>query len=211
MKRWGSATRNNHHGRRLGMKFRKKPVVIEAITFDELVEYGKTHGANIVNYMPWSFEYQGHPITHEDDDCYLIQTPDATMRFNRGDMLITGVNGEIYPCKLDIFEKTYAAPVENLIISSALYSVIEERLRQDNKWGEQNHDPYTYMAILMEELGEMAQAALQTQFGGKHGGLDHLREEAVQTAAVALAIVECLDRGKWRWANVETTFKGGEE
>ena len=46
------------------MKYRKKPVVIEAITFDELVEHGRQSGA-IVNGMPWSFEYNGHPITHE--------------------------------------------------------------------------------------------------------------------------------------------------
>jgi hypothetical protein len=92
-------------------KFRKKPIVIEAITFDELVEYGKTNGANVVNGMPWSFEYNGHPVTHENDDCYLIPTLEGTMRFERGDMLITGIKGEIYPCKLDIFEKTYE-PVE---------------------------------------------------------------------------------------------------
>lgn len=84
-------------------------------------------------------------------------------------------------------------------MSKALDSILAERLRQDARWGEQNHDPITYLSILMEEVGEMAQAALQTRFGGKRGGLDHLREEAVQTAAVALAIVECLDRGKWRW------------
>lgn len=84
--------------------------------------------------------------------------------------------------------------------SLALTNILEERIRQDQKWGEQNHDPYIYLTILVEEVGEFAQAALQTQFGGKHGGLDHLREEAVQTAAVALAIVECLDREKWRWA-----------
>ena len=87
--------------------FRKKPVIIEAITFDELVEYGKARGANIVNGMPWSFDYEGQPITHENDDCYLIPTLEGTMKFNRGEMLITGVNGEIYPCKLDIFDKTY--------------------------------------------------------------------------------------------------------
>lgn len=92
-------------------KFRKKPVVIEAITFDELVEYGKAHGANIVNGIPWSFEYQGQPITHENDNCYLIPTLEGTMKFNRGDMLITGVNGEVYPCAMDIFTKTYD-PVE---------------------------------------------------------------------------------------------------
>jgi len=89
------------------MKYRKKPVEIEAITFDELVEYGKANGANIVNGMPWSFNYKGHPITHENNDCYLIPTLEGTHNFRRGDMLITGVKGEIYPCKLDIFEATY--------------------------------------------------------------------------------------------------------
>jgi hypothetical protein len=92
-------------------KFRKKPVVIEAITFEELVEYGIAIGADVVNNMPWSFVYKGQPITHENDNCYLIPMLEGTMLFERVDMLITGVNGEIYPCKPDIFEKTYE-PVE---------------------------------------------------------------------------------------------------
>lgn len=92
------------------MKYRKKPVVIEAITFNELIAHGLIHGATtIVNSMPWSFDYNGHPITHENDDCYLIPTLEGTMKFNRGDMLITGVKGEIYPCKADIFAATYEA------------------------------------------------------------------------------------------------------
>lgn len=88
-------------------KYRKKPVVIEAVTFGEFVEHGKENGANIVNGMPWSFEYKGHPVTHENDECYLIPTLEGTMQFTPQDMLITGVNGEIYPCKRDIFEQTY--------------------------------------------------------------------------------------------------------
>jgi hypothetical protein len=89
-------------------KYRKKPVVIEAITFDELVKYGLQHcGKNQLNGMPWSFDYNGHPITHENDECYLIPTLEGTMKFALQDMLITGVSGEIYPCKSDIFEKTY--------------------------------------------------------------------------------------------------------
>ena len=89
------------------MKYRKLPVEIEAITFEELVEYGRNNGGDVLNVIPWAFTYCGHPITHENDDCYLIPTLEGTMKFNRGDMLITGVNGEIYPCKMDIFEKTY--------------------------------------------------------------------------------------------------------
>lgn len=88
-------------------KFRKKPVVIEAITFDELVQYGRENGANIVAGMPWSFSYKGHPITHENDQCYLIPTPEGTHNMTPMDMLITGVKGEIYPCKIDIFAATY--------------------------------------------------------------------------------------------------------
>lgn len=104
------------------MRFRKKPVVIEAITFDELVKFGRDYSTNIVNGMPWSFNYtveftddnghlqcEAHPITHENDSCYLIPTLEGTMKFNRGDMLITGVKGEIYPCKADIFAATYEA------------------------------------------------------------------------------------------------------
>jgi len=93
-------------------KYRKKPVAIEAITFDEFLEYGRNNGANIVCDMPWSFNYNGHPVTHENDECYLIPTLEGMMRFTPQDMLIIGVSGEIYPCKIDIFEKTYDLLVE---------------------------------------------------------------------------------------------------
>ena len=91
------------------MKFRKKPIVIEAITFDELVEHGRDVGGNVVGGMPWSFNYGGYPVTHENDNCYLVTTLEGVMRFERGAMLITGVKGEIYPCAGDIFAATYEA------------------------------------------------------------------------------------------------------
>lgn len=81
--------------------------------------------------------------------------------------------------------------------TKALEDVLSERARQDAKWGEQNHDPFTYLAVLTEEVGELAQAALHARFGGH--AADGLRMEAVHTAAVALAIVECVDRGLWTW------------
>ena len=97
--------------------FKKKPVTIEAITFDELVAHGfKEYELNgrVVEYeMPWCFRYRGHPITHDSDNCYIILTLEGSMHFRRGDMLITGVNGEIYPCKIDIFEKTYVPAAES--------------------------------------------------------------------------------------------------
>ena len=92
--------------------------------------------------------------------------------------------------------------------SAALVSILEERERQEAKWGEQNHDPFTYLAILTEEVGELAQAALHARFGGPTG--EHLRKEAVHTAAVAMAIVECLDRKAWEWPPNDKLRHGGE-
>lgn len=90
------------------MLVRKKAIEVEAITFEELVDFGRlAAGKHIHNGMPWSFEYAGHPITHENDDCYLIPTLEGTMRMERGDLLIIGVEGEIYPIKRSIFDKTY--------------------------------------------------------------------------------------------------------
>lgn len=82
----------------------------------------------------------------------------------------------------------------NIHAQSAIDSVLEERKRQNRKWGQQDHDPMVWSVILTEECGEFAQAALQGKFGGlKASGL---RNEAVQCAAVSLQIVECLDRNR---------------
>ncbi len=67
-----------------------------------------------------------------------------------------------------------------------------ERTRQDKKWGVQDHDGPTWLAILGEEVGELCQCALHAKFGGSKS--DKVLEEAVQVAAVAKAIVECLLR-----------------
>lgn len=89
--------------------FRHKPIIVEAITFDELVAIGVASGAQLHNGMPWSFTYGGHPITHENDSCYLIPAPNGTARFNRGEMLISGVGGELYAVRADLFEASYEA------------------------------------------------------------------------------------------------------
>jgi len=98
------------------MKYRKKPIEIEAITWEEFVEFGKKQSpkdAKEHNGMAWSFEYNGHAITHKNDECYLIPTLEGTHNMTPDDMLITGVKGEIYPCKKDIFELTYELTNKN--------------------------------------------------------------------------------------------------
>ncbi len=84
-------------------------------------------------------------------------------------------------------------------MTSAAASVDEERRRQDDKWGVQNHSPEWWLAILMEEVGELSQTILETHFdNGPEAahlrGIDKIRNEAVQAAAVAMAMIECIDR-----------------
>lgn len=76
--------------------------------------------------------------------------------------------------------------------------VNDERNRQEDKWGEQDHDPFIYLTILMEEVGELAQAALHQRFGGP--AAVKFREEAIHTAAVAVALLEAFDRHKWAFS-----------
>ncbi|WP_025178441.1 MazG-like family protein [Leptospira kirschneri] len=75
--------------------------------------------------------------------------------------------------------------------------ILAERDRQDHKWGEQNHNPIEWCAILVEEVGEVSKAALETYF--KYNGKDsysEYRKELIQVSAVAMAMVECLDRNQ---------------
>ena len=80
--------------------------------------------------------------------------------------------------------------------------VEEERTRQDAKWGQQNHSPIEWIAILTEEVGEAAKEAVEMHFANafpEHYTNDaercaRYRAELIQVAAVAVAMVESLDR-----------------
>jgi hypothetical protein len=69
------------------MKYRKKPVVIEA--------------------SQW-FKHGDHPaVLLDENDGSYVPTLEGVHRVTPGDWIITGVKGEHYPCKPDIFEMTY--------------------------------------------------------------------------------------------------------
>lgn len=84
------------------MKYRKKPVVIDAVLWD-----GKL--ATVEPLLAGSTT----PDVSQDisDPALLISTLEGTMRAEVGDYIIRGVRGELYPCKPEIFEATYE-PVE---------------------------------------------------------------------------------------------------
>lgn len=73
------------------MKYRKRPVIIEAIQYTNA---NIQHPALFIVAPPSSYNV-------------YIDTLEGRMTVNIGDWIITGINGESYPCKPDIFEKTY--------------------------------------------------------------------------------------------------------
>lgn len=89
------------------MKFRKKPIVIEAI------QYTGFNTSDVFNFV--GKELEGDPnfdpkvkkgkgaIIYD----FFIKTLEGKMKVSPNDWIIKGVNGEFYPCKPDIFEKTY--------------------------------------------------------------------------------------------------------
>jgi len=83
----------------------------------------------------------------------------------------------------------------------AIRDVLVERAKQDARFGVSNHDPMLWMTILGEEFGELCESVMHTRYGGHKAGPAQMRAEAIQVAAVALAMVEALDRGTWKWGS----------
>lgn len=78
----------------------------------------------------------------------------------------------------------------------AVDKVIAERIRQNEKWGyPQNNTPFEWVSIATEEVGEMAQATNDAFMGQiKSNQTDKIVHEAIQVAAVAVAIIEHLSK-----------------
>jgi len=83
------------------MKYRKKPIEVEAIKFDgynhkQIKEWSN---GKVLSAKPWKEHYS----------VMEVHTLEGIMDVNIGDWIIKGIKGEFYPCKHDIFIATYEA------------------------------------------------------------------------------------------------------
>lgn len=91
------------------MKYRKKPVCIEAVLFKGWDRIGVSHEKTVNGYPEWlekAFERKD-VVFKPEKNIICITTLEGVMTANVGDYIIQGVQNEIYPCKPDIFEATY--------------------------------------------------------------------------------------------------------
>lgn len=93
------------------MKFRKKPVVIEAVqlsweNWSEICEFADVGSLEDGKPTGTSKDIEGEPLPNGGPGL-LIPTLEGLHLANPGDWVIKGIKGELYPCKPDIFEATY--------------------------------------------------------------------------------------------------------
>jgi hypothetical protein len=87
------------------MKFRTKPVEIEACRW-----------ATDLTWPQWMKDAWDEGVLFAkvpDHDAIFVKTMEGEMRADRGDWLIRGVKGELYPCRDDIFRMTYEPVADN--------------------------------------------------------------------------------------------------
>ena len=90
------------------MKYRKKPIVVEAVrwTGENREEIRKLCNNRGAFFTPARQDTEGHTTKW---NLLIIDNLEGLMYAEIGDYIIKGVNGEFYPCKPDVFAKTYEA------------------------------------------------------------------------------------------------------
>ena len=94
------------------MKFRKRPVVIDAVQWQgnnlkEIIDFTGRHESA----QNWTWDYFEKIVSEKG---LKIFTLEGALNASIGDWIIKGVHGEFYPCKPDIFEKTYESVEETI-------------------------------------------------------------------------------------------------
>lgn len=112
-------------------KYRKKPVVVEAVrwTGSNLEEIRNFVGSDLIEECVELFDIKRTLKEMLVD--IAIDTLEGTMRVDYGDYIIKGVQGELYPCKPDIFLKTYEE-VDNAETQEERKTYLSEYLKEHN-------------------------------------------------------------------------------
>ena len=98
-------------------------------------------------------------------------------------------------------------PIKKEIRQNIFAEIEEERLRQIKKFGKQVHDPYKWITILTEEVGEISKCSLELDMTKVKDVTGYLAE-VIQAAAVCVAMAECIieqfQRGRFQKTKTQT-------
>jgi hypothetical protein len=119
------------------MKFRKKPIVVEAIQYIQ-----KPSDVALDQAQDRVCDFVGKNLTVIGGSHIEIETLEGTMLASPNDWIIKGVNGEFYPCKPDIFEKTYEV-IKNILV----FEVVTIGIRGYGKFIDRNNANYSIVRV----------------------------------------------------------------
>ena len=141
------------------MRYRKKPVVIEAVQYDGNFRCLDIFSIHDVGKFIVGYEDDGSPYL-------IIPTLEGGHKCSKGDYIIRGIKGEYYPCKPDIFEMTYERD-EPMIIQAPIknYDAWDEVIDQ---LGETNKmiDHVPDVGKIVEDVEKLAE---KYPYGGREG------------------------------------------
>lgn len=134
------------------MKYRKKPVIVEAFKYDGDLIY--SNGEPYVPSWAMAANENGTFVWKGQGDLY-IKTLEGDMLVTPGDYIIKGVQSELYPCKPDIFEMTYekleADPHALQLVEQAINKLQDLILTSVNLTKEQKKQIKDVIEILEEK------------------------------------------------------------
>ena len=134
-------------------EYRKKPVVVEAM---QLIDRKQS----VIDCLDFVFALRMDPSQIDssatmkkirEERGFVIRTLEGDMKVSYGDYIIKGVNGEFYPCKPDIFEKTYEKVEEPTPTDT-----FESLTRPIMKWLTETYDPH-HRVIISSEVAVVTQ------------------------------------------------------
>jgi len=88
--------------------FRKLGPIVEAITFNELIEFGKNTNSLEENPENWSFDYHGYLVKYKNETVFIIKDRWDDLKFTPRDVLILDIQNNIsVQNKLDFYKEHY--------------------------------------------------------------------------------------------------------
>ncbi|WP_206739492.1 hypothetical protein [Streptomyces sp. L2] len=156
-------------------RYRKKPVEIEAVRVVDTLKAAKHEWNSLPSWLATAYE-TGHVLFL--DNAVSIVTLEGAMRAERDDWIIRGVQGELYPCKPDIFRATYEAVDEDEHTGPLVPPALRAAFRQGDAEAERT------LAILAGPEAEQYRAALSEAMRlGNGAPWSAIRDRASELAA----------------------------
>lgn len=206
---------------------KKSPV--RFYSFDEFIEYGLDYSDNIVDGMPWSFEIHGYPVTHENDQCYLIPTETGMKEFTPNHMLMYDIYGKLQVNKIPGCTKPLPPPkyeISDQVIAMKWWNSISTDMKM--MWTGQYYPGRTHNLLTGSEIEKvfMSREAEgvskiseeeRLAYNTKHGitGLDHIlfpeiSEGEIKQAASEYEKIACCEKDHpWLKEYVNEDFEAG--